>query len=130
MCFATQILHILRKSSQFIKRILFLAIPTHPSQHSTTCNLLAVNKEQSGVISVLRTPFFQKLPLRDLYCRIFTAPELTSSVVPIFERWIRDGGTVNYNRLLSVIRKLRSRRRYRNHRRGVVVDVGERVFPT
>ncbi|RYR16609.1 hypothetical protein Ahy_B04g073640 isoform A [Arachis hypogaea] len=43
----------------------------------------------------------KKLPLRDLYHRIFTAPEATSSVVPITEKWIRDGGTVNYNRLLS-----------------------------
>ncbi|QHO25668.1 hypothetical protein HN51_048975 [Arachis hypogaea] len=114
MSFATQILSISRKSFQFIKRFSFLATPTLPSQPSTTSNLLTVKKEQSGVVSVPRTPFFQKLPLRDLYRRIFTAPESTSLVISIIEKWIRDGGTVNYNRLLSVIRKLRSRRRYRN----------------
>ncbi|KAL4395455.1 hypothetical protein AHAS_Ahas02G0253700 [Arachis hypogaea] len=102
------------KSFQFIKRFSFFATPKLPSQSSATSSLLTVKKEQSSVVSVPRTPFFQKLPLRDLYRRIFTAPESPSLVVPIIEKWIRDGGTVNYNRLLSVIRKLRSRRRYRN----------------
>ncbi|MED6148504.1 hypothetical protein PIB30_053826 [Stylosanthes scabra] len=109
MSFAVQIHRNSSKYSQFIKRFSFLTTPTTRSS-----NLLTVKKEQSGVVSVPRTPFFQKLPLRDLYGRIFTAPESTSSVVPIIEKWVRDGGTVNYNRLLSVIRKLRSRRRYRN----------------
>ncbi|QHO25656.1 hypothetical protein HN51_048970 [Arachis hypogaea] len=85
-------------------RLLPRSSATYATSAASTSNLSPAKRNQSANVYV--PP--------DLYRRIFIVTDPTLPVVTILEQWIQDGRTLSYDKLLFVIKQLRSRKRYKN----------------
>ncbi|KAK7268195.1 hypothetical protein RIF29_20886 [Crotalaria pallida] len=77
---------------------------------SSTLNL-ATAKKPSGVVSSLRK-CFPTVPFDVLYRRISPAGDPAVSMVPILEQWVKEGGDATPSGLSSIIKYLRTHRRF------------------
>ncbi|QHO26226.1 hypothetical protein HN51_023401 [Arachis hypogaea] len=85
-------------------RLLPRSSVTYATSASSTSNLSPAKRNQIAAVYVPQ----------DLYRRIFTVTDPTLPVVTILEQWVQDGRTLSYDKLLFLIKQLRSRKRYKN----------------